>query len=192
MITLKLSSTGMAPLGVRVMPRASRFRPSVRGLRPVAIRITSASISATFSTAVFILKVMPRFSKYFRRRLAISLSSAGRHSFRYSITVTSEPKRWNTEANSIPITPAPIMVRRLGRVSRFNSPVESTTRGSSQPAMGSHLVSEPVAMMMLSAVNVSFAAMASQHTEQASANCAFPRTKVILGCERMPSTPARN
>ena len=68
------------------------------------------------------------------------------------MTVTSEPKRWNTEANSIPITPAPMIAKRLGRVSRFSKPVESITRGSSMPLMGSHLVSEPVAMMMLSEV----------------------------------------
>ena len=170
------------------MPRASRFRPSVRGLRPVAIRMTSASISATFSTAVFILKVMPCFSRYLRRRLAMSLSRAGRHSLRYSMTVTSEPKRWNTLANSIPMTPAPMIARRLGSVSRFKRPVLSTTRGSSIPLMGSHLVSEPVAMMMFLAATKSLPTL----TVLASMNEARPRTKVMLGCERMPSTPARS
>ena len=175
----------MAPLGARVTPKASRLRPSVRGLRPVAIRMTSASMSATFSTAVFILKVMPCFSRYLRRRLAMSLSRAGRHSFRNSMTVTSEPKRWNTLANSMPMTPAPIIQRRLGRVSRFRRPVESTTRGSSAPGMGSHLVSEPVAMMMGTSPNPSKRRGVLPKT-------AFSRMRVILGCERIPSTPLRN
>ena len=110
------------------------------------------SPSAICLTPHCILKVIPSFSICLRRRLAMSLSRAGRHSLRYSMTVTSEPKRLNTEANSMPMTPAPMMVRRLGRVSRFSRPVESTTRGSSMPLMGSHLVSEPVAMMMFLAV----------------------------------------
>ena len=67
------------------------------------------------------------FSICLRRRLAQSSSRAGRHSFRNSMTVTSEPKRRNTLANSMPMTPAPMMQRRLGRVSRFRRPVESTT-----------------------------------------------------------------
>ena len=178
----------MAPLGARVTPKVSRLRPSVRDLRPVAIRMTSASRSATFSTAVFILKVMPCFSRYLRRRLAMSLSSAGRHSFRNSMTVTSEPKRWNTLANSMPMTPAPMIQRRLGRTSRFRRPVESTTRGSSAPGIGSHLVSEPVAMMMFGAMKESPPTL----TVWASTKVAFPRMRVILGCERMPSTPLRN
>ncbi len=143
----------MAPFGAVVMPAASRLRPSVRGLRPVAIRMMSASMSASDCTAVFMWKLMPRFSMSLRRRLAMSLSRAGRHSFRYSMTVTSVPKRWKTEANSMPMTPAPMMVRRLGCSSRASRPVLSTTRGSVlTPSIGSHLVSEPVAMMMFGAV----------------------------------------
>ena len=189
MATRKFSSTGMGELALgKLMPTRSRPSPSVRGRRPVAMRMTSASMSATFSTAVFILKVTPRFSIVLRRRLAISPSRAGRHSFRYSITVTSEPKRLKTEANSMPMTPAPMMARRLGRVSRFSKPVLSTTRGSSMPLMGSHFVSEPVAMMMFLAATESLPTL----TVLASTSWARPRTSVMLGCERMVSTPARS
>ena len=152
-------------------PAASRFSPSTLGRRPVAIRMTSASISASDSTAVFILKVMPRFSSSLRRRLAISLSSIGKHSFRYSITVTSEPKRWKTLANSIPMTPAPMMQSRLGRVDSCNSSVLVTTRGSLMSGNGSSFALLPVAIMMFLAVIVvgmagAFVAMVSPQTEQ--------------------------
>ena len=151
MVVMKFSST-ITPLRSSYSMPALAKSACTRGFLPVAIRTTSASISAISSTAVFILKVIPCFSRYLRRRLAISLSSAGRHSLRYSMTVISEPNRLNTEANSIPITPAPMIARRLGSVSSCSKPVESTTRESSTPLIGSHLVSEPVAMMMLSAV----------------------------------------
>ena len=171
------------------MPAASRFKPSVQGLRPVAMRMRSASMSASDWTAVFILNVMPRFSRSLRSRLAQSASRAGRHSFRYSMTVTSEPKRLNTEANSMPMTPAPMMQSFLGRVSTARRPVESTTRGSLMSGRGRSLVVLPVAMMIL------LAATESQPTEKtvwASANWARSRMIVMLGCARMPSTPLRS
>ena len=173
----------MEPSGAGLMAAATRFRPSVRGLRPVAIRITSASMSATDATAVFIRKVTPFFSRSLRRRLAMSLSRAGRHSFRYSMTVTSEPKRRKTLANSMPMTPAPMIQRRRGCCSSWSNPVESTTRGSVRvPSMGSHLVSEPVAMMMLGAVKVSAAVPpATGQTVWASTKAARALTRVMLG-----------
>ena len=67
------------------------------------------------------------------------------------MTVTSEPKRWNTQANSMPMTPAPTMQSFLGRVSSCSSSVEVTTRGSLMSGRGSSFALLPVAMMMLEA-----------------------------------------
>ena len=156
-------------------------------------------MSANDCTAVFMRKVMPRFSKSLRRRLAISLSSMGRHSFRYSMTVTSMPKRWNTEANSIPMTPAPMMhsLEPTGRESgeRASSSVEVTTRGSSMSGRGRSLGLLPVAMMILFAARRTPSESSCRGrtcTSLGLTNEAWPRISLILGWARMPSTPLRN
>ena len=77
--------------------------------------------------------------------------------------------------------------RRLGNVSNERSPVESTSRRSSSPLTGIILVSEPVAIMILTPLQTSPEGEAS--TVWASTNRAFSRTSVMLGLERMPSTP---
>ena len=84
----------------------------------------------------------------------MSLSNIGRHSLRYSITVTLLPKRARMEANSMPMTPAPTMTMVSGRDCSCSASVDVITLGLSMPVMEGILDSDPVAMMMLSASTV--------------------------------------
>ena len=76
-----------------------------------------------------------------------------------SMTVTSLPKAEKADANSIPITPAPMMVRRLGSFGIESSSVEVINvlccfilfQKSSSVMKGGIFEREPVAMMICSA-----------------------------------------
>ena len=81
----------------------------------------------------------------------MSLSMAGKHSLRYSTTVTSLPKLAKALANSMPMTPAPMMQRVLGTSCMSRSSVEVMQFGPVMPGMGRIFVSEPEAMMMFDA-----------------------------------------
>ena len=120
-----------------------------------------------------------------RRRLAISLSSAGRHSFRYSTTVTSLPRLLKMEANSIPMTPAPTMQSRRGTSLMLSNSVDVTTFLLSMPGMGSIFGLEPVAMMMLVALYSSSPTM----TVRFEVKRPVPCTTVIPGAESSVATP---
>ena len=131
----------------------------------------------------------PRFSTVLRSRLATSPSSIGRHSFRNSTTVTSQPKLLSMQANSMPITPAPTMQTRRGRAVAASiwSDVH-TVALSSAPSIGSVLGTEPVAMMMLGAVYSS----PSTSTVCASLHRASPLASVMPGAESSVSMPLRS
>ncbi len=75
---------------------------------------------------------------------------------RYSTTVTSAPRRAQTEPISRPITPAPIRMRRLGTDFSDKAPVLVTMRSSSTSIPGREVGSEPVAitMFLVSSVRV--------------------------------------
>ena len=115
---------------------------NTRGARPTAISTSSASTVTTFpflsvkttpSSVMAVTRlcrwnVTPCFSNDLRSRLAMSESSMGRHSFRNSTTVTCVPKALKMLANSMPMTPAPMMQRLLGRWSSDSRSEESSTR----------------------------------------------------------------
>ena len=73
---------------------------------------------------------------------------------RYSTTVTSAPRRRQTEPSSRPMMPAPMTIRCFGTSGRARAPVESTIRFSSISTPGSGEGSEPVAMTMFLASSV--------------------------------------
>ena len=118
----------------------------------------------------------------------MSLSRVGRHSFRNSMTVTLLPKLLKIPANSIPITPAPIIHRRCGICLMSSNSVDVITLGRSIPSIGGILACDPVAIMMLSAVISS----SPTTTVLPPFNCAFPCRKVIPGKDISISTPLRN
>ena len=131
---------------------------------------------------------MPLRVNVFRRRAATSLSSTGRHSFIYSITVTSLPKDEKIDANSIPMTPAPIIHRRCGMRSVASSSSDVMTAFLSNDGMFGIFGTAPVAMMMLSAVYSSLPTT----TVLLSLKLPLPCTNVIPGCDIRNSTPLRN
>ena len=67
------------------------------------------------------------------------------------MTVTWVPKRERMEANSMPMTPAPMMNIWVGNDWKSSAWVEVMTRGLVMPSTGGSLALEPVAMMMSSA-----------------------------------------
>mmetsp|Transcript_9917 Transcript_9917/g.28159 ORF Transcript_9917/g.28159 Transcript_9917/m.28159 type:complete len:229 (-) Transcript_9917:481-1167(-) len=168
-LVAKCSSTTTRPRRSVSMPSSSRPRPPVNGRRPMETRHTSVSSSSvlpflTFSresltpspvtsepaTLVPSLNFMPCFLQICWNFLAISVSTPGKIRSRNSTTVTSAPRRRQTEPISRPITPAPTTTIFLGTSLSSRAPVESTMR---PPALstgtgGSGVDSEPVAIKM--------------------------------------------
>ena len=68
------------------------------------------------------------------------------------MTVTFEPNAENMEANSIPITPPPIIHRSFGVVFISSISRDVRTPGKFAPSIGRTLVTAPVAIMMYGAV----------------------------------------
>ena len=93
----------------------------------------------------------------------------------YSTTVTSVPNEAKTEANSSPMTPAPMTQSRAGisdseRISR-----EVTTPGRPAPGIGSEAGSDPVATKMKSdTISVSPPSARATRTVWASTKRARP------------------
>jgi hypothetical protein len=82
------------------------------------------------------------------RVLASSASEPGVIRSRNSTTVTSAPRRRQTEPSSSPMMPAPITTSDLGTSGSDSAPVESTIRRWSTVTPGSPAGSEPVATTM--------------------------------------------
>ncbi len=72
----------------------------------------------------------------------------GRMPSRNSTTVTSAPRRRQTEPSSSPITPPPITTIDFGTSASSSAPVEVTMRVSSTSTPFSGVDSDPVAMTM--------------------------------------------
>ncbi len=149
------------------IPTVSSPRPSVYGRRPMQTSTTSASSTSSepplaasvvtlslvlsFSMPVTLrdsLKLMPCFSNRRLACLETSPSMPGSARSRNSTTVTSAPRRRQTEPSSSPITPAPMTISFLGTSLSSRAPVEETMRSSSISTPGSGVTSEPVAMTM--------------------------------------------
>ena len=93
----------------------------------------------------------PCLVKIFLDSLAMPLSMMAKKSSIASSRTTSEPKRFQTEPNSKPITPAPITPKRLGTSPISRAPVESRIKSPSTLATGMAIGSEPEAKITLSA-----------------------------------------
>mmetsp|Transcript_41442 Transcript_41442/g.129795 ORF Transcript_41442/g.129795 Transcript_41442/m.129795 type:complete len:225 (-) Transcript_41442:644-1318(-) len=171
----KWSSTSMRPRRSVSMPRFSRPRFSVKGLRPVAtsttsaskvsaspplegsmVSVTPASVTSEEVTLVLSLNFMPCFLRMLWNFLATSLSMPGVMRSRNSTTVTSLPRRRQTLPISRPMTPAPTTTIFSGTDSSSSAPVESTIflPALSTGTGGSGVTSEPVAIMMFFVLSV--------------------------------------
>mmetsp|Transcript_8134 Transcript_8134/g.20721 ORF Transcript_8134/g.20721 Transcript_8134/m.20721 type:complete len:280 (+) Transcript_8134:513-1352(+) len=171
----KCSSTSTRPCLSSARPMSSSPRPLVNGRRPVATSTTSVSMVSASPpeagsmvtltplsetsvpvTLVFILKLRPCFLRTRSKPLMSSLSMPGQSESMNSTTVTSAPRRLQTEAISRPITPPPTTTMLLGTLSRSSTPVESTMRrlSLSTGQGGSGVGSDPVAMRMFFALTL--------------------------------------
>ncbi|ANB11872.1 transposase [Sugiyamaella lignohabitans] len=93
--------------------------------------------------------------------------------FKNSITVTSDPRRDQTEAISRPIIPPPIMANFLGTSVNERIPVEVTIFFSSTSIPGKGVGSEPVAIMMFLAFKLTFS-----EPSRGSTSISFSLTKL--------------
>ena len=100
--------------------------------------------------------------KTFSASLAICSSTAPRKVGSASSTVTSAPRRRQTEPISRPITPEPTTPRRFGTAAMSSAPSLDRTFSSSKGASGSARAFEPVATMTCLADSVSSAAPATR------------------------------
>ena len=87
---------------------------------------------------------------------AISLSIPGKILGRYSITSTSAPSLLHIVPISSPITPPPITIIFLGTILSSRAPVDVTIFFSSILILGKTEGSEPVAMIILLVLIISF------------------------------------
>ena len=172
LVVCKRSFTLTAPRSSVSTTAASRFSPSVKGRRPVANNMASASrwkgspLTASrtaisfpdiLCTLAFIRKVIPFFSSTSFTMSATSRSSRGIKSACPSSTVTCEPKEAYIEANSSPTYPPPIIASFSG--SSFSSMIEVLVKTCGLPlipSMGGMMLSAPVLMKMRGACNDSF------------------------------------
>mmetsp|Transcript_998 Transcript_998/g.2575 ORF Transcript_998/g.2575 Transcript_998/m.2575 type:complete len:202 (-) Transcript_998:407-1012(-) len=173
-LVAKWSSTSTCPRPFTFTPTFSRPRPSVNGARPVETSTMSASISSMAPslrassvslappdgsssaelTLVDSLNFMPCFLKMRCRLDAISLSMGPPIASINSTTVTSAPRRRQTEPISRPMTPPPTTTIFLGTAVRSSAPVDVTIVFSSTGTPGSFAGSEPLAMTMFLAASV--------------------------------------
>ena len=120
--------------------------------------------------------------------LATSPSMPGRMRSRNSTTVTSDPRRRQTEPSSSPMTPAPTTSSFFGGTARLRAPVDETTVFSSISTPGSCATSEPVAMTIAlasSVVSSPFSALTITLPGAAIRPCpAHPVDLVLLEQER--------
>ena len=80
----------------------------------------------------------------------ISLSTGGNINGSISITVTLHPRELKIFANSMPITPPPIITILLGIESKLKAPVLSITPSNSLPSIGGIKGMEPDEIITLS------------------------------------------
>ncbi len=121
----------------------------------------------------------------------MSPSSIGSMKSLASTTVIFVPKAAYAHANSIPITPPPMMTMLSGIFSRLNAPVESIQQGFSfTPGIGGTAFTEPAATMIASAVMLSFVPSAFVTSSiLGPVKAAVPSTFVILFILKRPATP---
>ena len=156
----QLSSTGMKPRSSTDRPTDSRPRPSVLGTRPIeTIRRSDSMLcslplaswywtvtlpplpplpGATLTLPIFTpnSNFRPCFLKSFSASLLTAASQAPRKDGAISSTVTSAPRRRQTEPSSRPITPAPMTVSFFGTLSKARAPSLSHTSTLSTGTLG--------------------------------------------------------
>ena len=150
-------------LGTRPIETMSRSTTSVCAAPWASVYSTRTSSALPFFSLVTLSILTPSeiFSpwrpKSFAASLAICSSTAPRNAGSASRTVTSAPRRRQTEPISRPITPAPMTPRRFGTSPIDSAPSLDRTRFSSNAAPGNARAFEPVATMTWRAISVSSA-----------------------------------
>ena len=148
----------------------------MNGLRPVDTKTTSpwivpflpsGIVSKSNSTRppaerepvtfVEVIKLTPIFFIERTNVVTQSVSIIDKILSAYSITVTFEPKRAQTEPSSKPITPPPTTNISLGIESKAKAPVEETIFFSSYFKNGNSTGTEPVAIQIFFVFKVCFA-----------------------------------
>ena len=131
------------------MATSTTSASSVLASPPAAGSTVTLAAPLAVSTLVTLepsMNLTPCFSRMRWNCLTVSTSMPGRMRSRYSTTVTSAPRRRQTEPSSRPITPAPTTIIFAGTLDSSSAPVEETTIFSSMVTPGSGATSEPVAM----------------------------------------------
>mmetsp|Transcript_30050 Transcript_30050/g.41882 ORF Transcript_30050/g.41882 Transcript_30050/m.41882 type:complete len:200 (+) Transcript_30050:820-1419(+) len=157
-------------------PTLSSPSPSRYGTRPMATNTLSASmtssspplegwtlsctLSPTTSAPITLVPSLKFMSFCLRDStvwniFATSESTPGVMRSRNSTTVTSEPRRPQTDPISRPMTPAPMTISFSGTLSNSRAPVEETIIFSSISIPGILATSDPVARMTFLALIVS-------------------------------------
>ena len=116
--------------GGRSRPARHRLRAS-SPRRPAAGSIVALTPRSAFSTPRDLVarwNLKPCFSSMRWNCLATSPSMPGRMRSRNSTTVTSAPRRRQTEPSSSPMTPAPTTISFFGTSASASAPVEETMR----------------------------------------------------------------
>ncbi|MCY1432487.1 hypothetical protein D9M71_484870 [compost metagenome] len=161
----------MKPRSSRVTPLSAASRSVVTGRRPTATISLSkvsfcspwASVKLTVTCFFFTSEPVTRaprrmfrpcLVRIFRASLETCSSAAGRNLSRASMTVTSAPRRAQTEPSSRPITPAPITPSFFGTAWKSRAPVESTITSWSTGAGGMSTGLEPEARITFSASTI--------------------------------------
>jgi len=181
------ASTSTKPRSSSLRPTSSAASPAVFGIRPIATinlsKVSScsppaASVQCTFTlalpgliapilTLVLIFKPRSRVKIRLASRATAS-SAASKKPGAASRIVTSEPKRFQTEPISRPITPAPMTPSFLGTAEIDSAPSLSRISLLSQGRSGRLRGLEPVAMMICVASTTSRRSPSSTSTCQRS------------------------
>ena len=140
--------------GTRPMETMSLSNTAVAALPSAVVYSTLTSFLPVLIVPTFTPRLIfkPCFVKSFNASFATCSSTAPRNAGRPSSTVTSAPRRRQTDPISRPITPAPITPNFFGTSPMRSAPSFDRTNCSSNAAPGSARAVEPVATMTCFAV----------------------------------------
>ena len=115
-------------------------------------KFPSSAMDSTFAPVTISIPRLPRIRTSKRR---ISSSTGARMSGNISTMVTFEPSALNMQASSTPITPPPTQMMLSGVLGKFQHVSLLITLFPSMPGKGGKSGTDPVARIILSALNCS-------------------------------------